>query len=395
MDNYSSNATTQHQQIFHRIKFSLFITFQIPACILSVLIYYFFLKNTHLLRNLQNQALLILLLVNFIQLALTLPLTLHFYSVSTIIPPNLIFCRWWIFIEFTLYVISLYLMATISVQRHILIFHVVLLRTKRSRYLVYYAPLLLSILYPLVFYLVTILFYLCDETQYDFSKNLCGAIPCYAVVNANLETIDSLINYVLPALVNALANILLFVRVLWHKSRHNRSMTWKSQRKMAIQLFCISMLYLLCWSPCIIVSLVRSLRDPHFLVDIQENYLFDLVYLVCLFLPWIYLGLIPELTAWLTKARLCRRQQIGTCLSLHWFLDHFFENNKDCVDFAVCTGIHVLNQSFTLTSFVVLYIELNVFSDKNCFSKQLWLRYFCTPSLSSLIYSRCRIAYRP
>jgi hypothetical protein len=39
--------------------------------------------------------------------------------------------------------------------------------------------------------------------------------------------------------------------------------------------------------------------DPTFLAEIQTDYFFDLIYLVCLFLPWVCLGLLPELLVWI------------------------------------------------------------------------------------------------
>ena len=107
----------------HRIKFSILLIFQIPAYILTLLIFAFFIKNTRLLSISHNQALLILLVVNFIQLSVTLPMNLNFYANSVVSPATPTFCQWWTFIEFTLYVTSEYLIATISVQRHTLVFN--------------------------------------------------------------------------------------------------------------------------------------------------------------------------------------------------------------------------------------------------------------------------------
>ena len=76
---------------------------------------------------------------------------------------------------------------------------------------------------------------------------------------------------------------------------------------MTVQLFCLSSLYLVGWSPCFVVGLIQILCYPTFLAQIQIDYLIDLNYLINLFLPRVCLGLIPELFTW-TK-RLCHCAQ--------------------------------------------------------------------------------------
>lgn len=293
--------------VLHRIKFSILLILQIPAIILSLLIFYFFKKNRMMRQAPHNHALLILLLVNFVQLSLTLPLNLHFYAVSYITPTLPIFCTWWTFIEFTLYVTSEYLMATISIQRHMLVFNNHILRIRSMRIVLHHLPLVFCLIYPLIFYFCAIILYPCDGMQWDYTSNLCGFADCYLLFNKILATFDWSVNNGLPMIINALANILLILRVIRQKRRQQRPLSWKQQRRMTVQLFCISILYLAAWTPSLTVGLVQILGYSTFLAEIQRNYFLDLIYIVCLFLPWVCLGLLPELLVWIKVLFHCRQ----------------------------------------------------------------------------------------
>ena len=128
--------------MLYRVKFSLLLALQIPAIILSLLIFIFFYKHRAVRRAPQNRTLLILLSVNFIQLSFDLSLSLHFYHLGYISPSTSTYCTWRNFLNFTLSATSEYLMATISVQRHMLIFNEHLLRIRWKRILLHNLPLL-------------------------------------------------------------------------------------------------------------------------------------------------------------------------------------------------------------------------------------------------------------
>ncbi|CAF1986460.1 unnamed protein product [Rotaria magnacalcarata] len=285
--------------LLHRAKFSILILLQIPAITLSLLIFIFFTKHRNELRAPHNQALFILLLANFIQLAFALPFSVNFYhhSYATIATPA--FCTWLTFFEFGLYVISEYLMATISIQRHMLIFHAHILRVRWMRIVFHNLPLFLSFIYPVIFYSFAILIYPCDGTQWDYTSNLCGFADCYLLFDKVLGTFDWAFNNGLPMVVNALANIALIIRVVRHKRRLQQGTTWRQQRRMTVQLLAISSLYIIAWTPCLTVGVVQILGYPAFFSQIQTDFFLDLIYVVCLFLPWVCVSLLPELNRWM------------------------------------------------------------------------------------------------
>jgi hypothetical protein len=287
--------------ILYDVKFSLLLALQIPAIILSLLILVFFYKRPIIRRAPQNQALLILLVVNFIQLSADLPNSLHFYYLGYISPSTAAYCTWWNFFGFTLYVTSEYLMATISVQRHMLVFNGQVLQVRWKRILLLNLPLLFCLIYPMLFYVFVILLYPCDGTQWDFTSNGCGFADCYLVYAEVLGTFDWSVNNGMPMVINALANMVLLLRVVKQKRRRQQRMIWRKQRHMTIQLLCVSSLYVIAWTPSLTVGLVQILVWPTFLAQIQTDYFIDLIYIVCLFLPWVYLGLLREFRKWIIE----------------------------------------------------------------------------------------------
>jgi hypothetical protein len=210
-------------------------------------------------------------------------------------------------------------MATVSVQRHMLIFNGHVLRIRWMRIVLHDLPLLFCLTYTMIFYFFAIILYPCDGSQWDYTNNLCGFADCYLLFNQVLGTYDWSVNNGLPMVFNALANILLIVRVVKQKRRQQRPISWIQQRRMTVQLFCISSLYLIAWSPCLIVGLVQILGYPTFLAEIQTDYFLDLIYVVCLFLPWVCLGLLPGLLVWIKTLAHCgeARNAVGIIPQTH------------------------------------------------------------------------------
>ncbi|CAF1675094.1 unnamed protein product [Adineta ricciae] len=299
---FSMTETVFHDDkyILHRVKFGIYITLEVPSIVLSLLIFIFFLTHQHILRIRQNQALLLLLIVNFVQIVLNLPMVIHYNHLGYISPATKAYCIWWEFIEYTLNASGEILMSIISIQRHLLIFHGELFHKRFYRYLLHHIPLsLFGIIYPIVFYFCVILLYTCDGTQLDFTLNACGMTACYLVYSKVLATYDWIVNNGMPIILITFANAILLARVVRQKLRRQRVMPWKKQRRMTIQLLSISSLYFLGWFPSIMIAVVQQLWSPTFLADAQVDYIYDLIYLICLFLPWVCLGLFPEFTNWI------------------------------------------------------------------------------------------------
>jgi hypothetical protein len=190
-------------------------------------------------------------------------------------------------------------MATISIQRHMLIFNSHMLRVRKKRFLLYHLPLLLCVIYPTFLYLSLVVIYPCNGTLWDFTSNLCGLANCYLVYNPILATFDWALDNGLPVIVIILASVVLVVRIVQQKHRHQQAITWQKQRRMTLQLLSISCLYIIAWLPNTIIAVIQAISVSSFAAQIQSNYIFDLLYLVCLLIPWVSIGMISGFKKWI------------------------------------------------------------------------------------------------
>lgn len=110
---------------------------------------------------------------------------------------------------------------------------------------------------------------------------------------------DWTINNGLPTLVIIVSNISLMIRVVKQKRRVQQRINWRKQRRMTLQLLSISILFLFAWLPSLSIGLGQQFFNPNFLAEIQKNYALDLIYLMCLFLPWVCLGQLPQFIQWI------------------------------------------------------------------------------------------------
>jgi hypothetical protein len=250
------------------------------------------------------------------QLVTSIPLSIHFYRVGYVSPATPLYCTVWNFIEFTMYVSSGFLLATISLQRHIIIFNANLFRIRWIRYVFHHLPLALSIIYPTVFYVYAVLLYPCDGTQWDYTNNFCNCADCYLLYDVTLGMFDVIFNNSLPVVIDILANVVLIIRVAIRKRLNQQQSRWRQQRRMVLQLFCLSSVYILAWLPSITLFVVQIIY-PGALAEVQSDYLFDLVSLAELVVPWICIGFLPDLIKWIKQLFRCRqaRNLVGTTQS--------------------------------------------------------------------------------
>jgi hypothetical protein len=238
-------------------------------------------------------------------------MVIDFNRLGRVSPATPSYCTWWTFLEYTLNGAGEMLMATISIQRHILVFQGNLFNVRLYLYLFHHLPLLFCIIYPIILYLIIVVFYPCDGTQWDYSSNACGLANCYLVYNKVLATYDWAVDNGLPMIVIILANAALVVRVIRQKLRRQGAVSWRKQRRMTLQLLSISSLYFIAWFPNLVIGLIQQLILPTFLIEIQMQYIFYLTYLVCLLVPWVCLGLFPEFIKWI-RNDLLRQNRVHT-----------------------------------------------------------------------------------
>ena len=270
------------------IQFIVILSVQIPSIVVSVLIFVHFLQNRRIRSHLNHHIIYVLLLVNFLEVATDIPMPLSFYYFNEAKPRSNIYCVWWTWYEFSLNTIGLFLMAWASVERHILTFasHWMLRRWKR--WTLHIAPIIFSLFWTPVFYTVMIIISPNCATIWRFDSVLCGQ-PCFLTTNGGrFGLFDFNFNILFPIIVIVLGNFALIFRVIYGRYMREQPVRWRRQRKMALQLISISILYVVFWFPSTLTQLVELYFNSQFLLIHLEDLLF-LIYFVPLLLPFVCL----------------------------------------------------------------------------------------------------------
>ena len=178
MENGTSTfVETGDPTLVYKITYILLIIVEIPAILCTSLILIFFFRNWDLImcKVLHNHAIFLLMVVSFLYTVLDLPFIISYYRLGYDVHRTRSFCVYWYWLDYTLLTYSLFLTATASIQRHILVFNARWLQGPRKRWILHYSPLLFCIVYPAVFYLTVIAFYPCPA-----SDQIYCSFPCYS-----------------------------------------------------------------------------------------------------------------------------------------------------------------------------------------------------------------------
>ncbi|CAF2900014.1 unnamed protein product [Rotaria sp. Silwood2] len=280
----------------YSIKFAVLLSLEIPSILLSLTIFIYFGYNRNVLMKDHNHSIFILLLINFFQVISDLPMPMSFFHLNGIVQPaTSTYCIWWTWYEFSLNTTNGFLMAWISIERHLLIFHRTFIRNIGiwKRQLLRIVPLVFCCIWGPLYYTATIIISpMCTNTRY-FDSLLCG-MPCYLLTNWG--TFDLFFDVIFPVLTIFIFNLALFIRVIQQKliAIGRIQNNWQHQRKMAFQLGIISFVYLAVWIPLSIAQLGQIYIDSNFLLAQSDTFNF-LVYIVPLVLPMVCLMSMPEL----------------------------------------------------------------------------------------------------
>jgi hypothetical protein len=143
-----------------------------------------------------------------------------------------------------------------------------------------------------MFYGYSIFIYNCIN-DWDYDVLLCKT-PCF-YQNKILGIIDWSVNIIIPVFSIALANLILIIRVTFRSTGiGNNIERTKRNRRMTMRLLTISSLFLIFWLPTAITGLIQQFFSPKFLIDVQFNIFFYLVYFIQLFIPFVCLLSLSE-----------------------------------------------------------------------------------------------------
>ncbi|CAF4141496.1 unnamed protein product, partial [Adineta steineri] len=134
--------------------------------------------------------------------------------------------------------------------------------TSLKRLLVHYIPLGFCVIYPLIYYIVFIFFYPC-KSYYDFTTSTCMT-ACYLWASSVMVYYEQIVHGFALIFLVFIFNLLLFVRVVRQKNRMGRHAKWGKNRRMAIQLFSVCILFFVTNGGYFIIELGQMVYDPNF-----------------------------------------------------------------------------------------------------------------------------------
>ena len=284
------------------LKFVVFLLLDIPSVLCSLFIFFCFLREQQL-RRWQNHAFVSLTICNFLITTAELPITLTFFRTGRVQLGSASFCFYWIFANYTLNGVSLYLMTAASVERYILIFWSRQLhRTVVRRRLVHYVPLVFALAFAITWYAALLGLYPCaTDIVFDYHLFLCGG-ACYQS-NRVWATLDWILVPLTPVLLTVCLNSLLLAQVVLGKRHIRQALTWRKTRKMVVQLSATVFLYLITQIPLGIISVIGLLgRTSDELSYVTLVWLYYLPYCIYLLSPFAYVLTTKECYGYLRRA---------------------------------------------------------------------------------------------
>ncbi|CAF1499650.1 unnamed protein product [Rotaria sp. Silwood1] len=217
----------------------------------------------------------------------------YFYLNGIVQPATTSYCIWWMWYEFSLNAIHSFLMAWISIERHLFIFHNDFIRNigMYKRRLLRIVPLLMCSMWGPSYNMFNIVISPMCVTKPRFDRLLCG-LPCFLFTKWG--AVNLFIDVISPVIVICIFNFALVIRVIHQKlivvGRIENN--WRRQRKMAFQLGTISFVYLAVWIP-LSVAQIGEIYSPNFLFVQLDTFNF-FVYIVPLITPMLCLISMPE-----------------------------------------------------------------------------------------------------
>lgn len=289
-NNFSELYETQQTR---NIKLGFFITLTPPALICNCILVYYLIADRTLRRTLHYHSVLALLLLSLLTNLIEVPRIIHYLHIGVVLPQNSTNCLIWQWCDYTLFSAVNLMILWISIERNLVIFYSRLYRSARFRFLFHYLPIISIIVYLIIFYIVVIFIYSCDA-KFDFKQPLCG-FPCYTT-HSKISAYDIIVHSWIPLCLGVIIDVGLAIRVIYRKRVGlQRGAQWRKHRKMIIQLFAISSLYLICQIPFVTVAFIQLfVVIPQSIAYVHIVYFYYLFWLLTLLLPFVCIVCMSE-----------------------------------------------------------------------------------------------------
>ena len=289
--NFSDPETPAY--FLNRIKFGIFLGFQIPAVICSLYLLSQYAIRHNLRQSIHNHVIIVLLCSSFAFVIIPVSASEAFFFTSHVHPESILFCAIWTWIHYSINISNLILMAFACGERHWLVFRLNVINTRRNRFAYHYIPIMICLIYPWLFHFIYIFLYRC-EPIYDYTQLLC-LIPCY-FLTMNVANLDTFLNNWVPIFAIPLFSGALFIRYHLQKRRTQiHGFRWKRDRRMVIQLLSITLLYCLTWGPVQAATIYDNFFNGGVSTQFEVDFLYSLPNFVHLLYPYVVLLSNPEL----------------------------------------------------------------------------------------------------
>ncbi|CAF4094466.1 unnamed protein product [Adineta steineri] len=293
-------------------EFWLLQGFQIPSILVGIFALYHLLIDRGLRNALNNHVIIAMVFVGLILQCIDVSGLAYYFRTGTVLVSTRAFCVAWTFIRSIGITGTLNLVAWASIERHILIFHPNLVRTKTNRFFLHYLPLVICMMYPAVFYFAIYFIIPCPITM-NYKIIGCGYYSCI-LFYPSLALYNIVVNFLLSPFIIVIFSVALFIRVLASKCRARQRIHWRNYRNMAIPLLSISLLYIILYCPpyflytAYLAGLSKNIAADYYSVISSFNYF------AITFTPFICALSLPELRM---KFKICfpccrrRRAAVG------------------------------------------------------------------------------------
>ena len=289
------------------VRFWLYLIPDTLSILCSIFVLYHLLFDRTLRHALHNHVIIVLLFAGLVYETTTVPLMLYYYCVGNSWKRSTSFSRFWIFIDSLSYEIQLIGFAWASIERHILIFHSQWVLTQKKRFFVHYLPLVGVLMYCFIYYFAFDLFPFCGDIDFPSPTN---GVPFSCIFfHRIMGKWDAICNLIVPTFIIIIFSLALLFRIIKQSTRFNRSIIWKKQRKVALQLLSISVLYLVFNFPrTILLIMTLSSTFTYVLIPYLSHLVFFALYTIFLF-PIVCCGATSGLWKKLKKLVFCRKQR--------------------------------------------------------------------------------------
>ncbi|CAF1150964.1 unnamed protein product [Adineta steineri] len=294
------------------VKSWLFQGFQIPSILFGIFALYHLLMDRALRNALHNHVIIAMVFVGLILQCFDVSALAYYYRTGTVLVSTRTFCVAWTFIRSIGITGTLNLVAWASIERHILIFHPNLVRTKTKRFFLHYLPLVICMMYPAVFYFAIFFIVPCPITM-NYEIVGCGYYSC-VFFYPSLALCNIVVNFLLSPFIIVIFSAALIIRVVASKFRARQRIHWRNYRNMAIPLLSISLVYIILYCPPMLLytaylaGLSQNIAADYYSVTSSFNYF------AITFTPITCALSLPELR---TKFKICfpccrrRRATVG------------------------------------------------------------------------------------